>query len=348
MLFATEYDSGTRISGYAVPDGVSSSLDLCVRSGGNDIFELCANQPRPDIAASGRHHTGACGFSLSMDQIPGLADLQDLEIFELSSNVLIYRRPNMRFLPRKVLRLETHMLPLWRLDKAISPFFQYSVDNIEKYGKETTTQFFLMHNVPSVYLSGKILYRNYNFYIDEKFECIVLLQDPFEEMAERILILGHMKQATLSHMGERDTVSLQPAVAYFADTDITDEAAVHLAFKDLPDDVAAILSDPLVRQFSTTLPGERAGKRGVTAALDVLTSFAIVSLRSESDRFLDATAELLGIDPALLPPIPGFGKVPVLADMLRRSRNAGYLIEKDRELFSHIAGAVQKASNVNA
>ena len=347
MLFAVESDTGTHIAGYAVADGVSSSLNLLVRSGGTDIFEFRADEVRPEIAASGRHHTGACGFSLSLDQIPGLADLQDVEIYEPSSNLLIYRRPNMRFLPRKVLRLETHMLPLWRLDKAIAPFFQYAIDNIEKYGKETTTQFFLMHNVPSVYLSGKILYRNYNFYIDEKFECIVLLQDPYEEMSERMLILSHMKQAMLPHMGERDIASLQPAVAYFAETDITDEAAVHQAFKYLPDDVATILSDPLVRQFSTMLPGERAGKRGVTAALDVLTSFAIVSLRSDSGRFLDATAELFGINPALLPPIPGFGKVPVLADMLRRSPNAGYLIEKDRELFSHITSAMQKASNVN-
>ena len=121
-------------------------------------------------------------------------------------------------------------------------------------------------------------------------------------MAERILILSHMQHENLSHLGERDIVSLQPAVASFAKIDIADEAAVHRALKLLPEEVGSLLADPLVRQLTTAVPGERAGRRSVKASLDVLASFAIVSLRSQSDRFIDGCAELLGIEPFALPP----------------------------------------------
>lgn len=348
MLFNLEYDDGSLIVGWAVADGVSTSLDLRVCAGGEDILILRADEDKPGIVAYGRHETGACGFRLSIAQIPNLADLHDLEIYECSSGLLIYRRFRPGFLHKKILRLETSLLPLWRLDNSISLFFQYTLSNIEKYGKETTTEVFQLRNIPSVYLNGRILFSNYSYYIESNFECITVLQDPYEEMAERILILSHMQHGNLSHLGERDIVSLQPAVAYFAKIDISDEAAVHRAFKLLPEEVGALLADPLVRQLTTTVPGERAGRRSVTASLDVLASFAIVSLRSESDRFIDGCAELLGIEPSALPPIPGNGKVPVLAGMLRRSNDAGYLIEKDRELFSYISDAYKKASDIHA
>ncbi len=343
MLFSVEYDRGHEIIGYVVPDGVTGSVNLVVKINGLEIFELVASDIRIALVESGRHETGACGFRIASEDIPSLEDFMDLEIRDRDNGVLIYRRPNPKFWTKKVLRLETHMLPLWRLDNSISKYFQYSLQHIENFGRETTTQLFLLNHVSSVYLSGRILYRNYAFYIDTNFECIAALHDPYEELAERLYILTHLRKSPLPHLGARDSVSLIPAIGFVETMRIDDEKSVHDAFKHVPDEVVSLLADPLVRQLTTTVPGEPAGRNGTAAALDILSSFAIVGLRSESDKYIDACAEFLNIENMELPPVPRFPQVSALADMLRRSKHAGYLIEKDRELYNHVAHAFQTA-----
>ena len=48
--------------------------------------------------------------------MPGIAAVAGLEIEEAESGLLIYRRSRPQFVPDKVFRMETHLLPLWRID----------------------------------------------------------------------------------------------------------------------------------------------------------------------------------------------------------------------------------------
>ena len=343
MFFNIEYDTGSALAGYVFADGVNGSVDLVLRANGQDIYEFTASEPREALVHSGRHSTGSCGFYVSDQHVNGLQDIYELEIRKRDDDMLIYRRHLSTFVQKKILRLETQMIPQWRVDRYFEDKFQYYMSNIENYGRETTTQLFMLNGVNSQYISGRILFRNYAHYAEDKFDCIALIQDPYEELAERIFVFHQLKTASLPHLAAREGTSFAPAIEFIENINLNDEKSVVASFKSIPDDVAAILSDPLVRQLTTATPGEAIARNGTSAALDVLSSFAVMGLRDESETYLEACAELIGVNYSELPPVPKFSQVKQLADTLRMSKQAGYLIEKDRELYQLVVSAFKKA-----
>ncbi len=343
MFFSIEYDNGNTLAGYVVADGVSGSVDLVLRANGKDIYEFTATEMRESLVHAGRHSTGACGFHISDQHVSGLADVQELEIRKRDDNMLIYRRNLPEFTQKKILRLETQMIPQWRLDRYFEDKFQYYMNNIENLGRETTTQLFLLLGVSSQFISGRILFRNYAHYIEDKFECIALIQDPYEELAERLFVFHQLRTASLPHLAAREGTSFAPAIEFVENIKLNDEKSIITSFKSMPDDVAALLADPLVRQLTTATPGEAIARNGTAAALDVLSTFAVIGLRDDSETYLEACAELIGVNYSELPPVPKFMQVKQLADILRISKQAGFLIEKDRELYQLVSSAFKKA-----
>jgi hypothetical protein len=85
------------------------------------------------------------------------------------------------------------------------------------------------------------------------------------------------------------------------------------------------------------------GGGAVSSALDTLASFSVVGVRHESDKFLSAFAELMGVDAATLPPIQQFPGVPRLAGVLKESGALDGLLERDLELYHHVLEANEKA-----
>ena len=166
------------------------------------------------LVAAGRHDSGYCGFSIDTKLLPGLSEMADLAIFDAETGLLVYRRPNSSNIQKKLLRLETHLFPLWTLDKVLDPRFQYYSKGIENLGRETVTQLFLLNQVNSVYLSGRILYRTYASYIEAGFETILLIQNPYEELAERLLVLGNINRLGAFHLGFRDSVEMRATIGY--------------------------------------------------------------------------------------------------------------------------------------
>src|SRR3974390_2682231 len=98
MLFNIERDSGDCVVGYFVPDGFETTPHLRVRSGGVEVAQVEANELRQSLVDAGRHQTGLCGFTIADPQVPGLSGLDDLEIFDEESGLLVYRRPRGEFL----------------------------------------------------------------------------------------------------------------------------------------------------------------------------------------------------------------------------------------------------------
>jgi hypothetical protein len=228
MFFNIQHDTGNEISGYIVPDGVSGSVNLVLRVNNQDVLDFTANITIESLVHAGRHSTGECGFLISNEQLAGidftgteftgLETVYELEIRKRDDNMLIYRRPSYSFIQKKILRLETQILPLWRFDKYLEPRFQYAMNNIENYGRETTTQFFLLNGIVSEYLSGRILCRNYAHYIEDNYECITLIQDPYEELAERLLVFHQLKTAHFQHLGSREIANFRPAINFVEHT----------------------------------------------------------------------------------------------------------------------------------
>ncbi len=342
MLFNLENDAGGRVSGYVVPDGFTTHPNLIVRGRGTELLTMATNDPRDTLVAGGRHQTGMCGFVIDEDMIEGLADIDDLEIVEADSGVMIYRRPQPTHIPRKILRLETHLFPLWRLDNAVRDIFQYSAFNIDQHGRETTAQMFALNQVGSAYLSGRLFYRSYAQYADTEFKTVLILHDPYEEMAERLLVLRNIEKVGAGTLGLRDAMGLKPVIDFAAELPVGDEKALGRTLRRMPDDVAVALANPVVRQLTSSTPNEMPNSAAVASALGLLASFEIVGLRREPETFVAALAELFDIEPDLLPDIPTIPSVASLAEALRRTRAVDELIDSDLELYHHVSAAFKK------
>jgi hypothetical protein len=344
MLFNLEVDTGDRVTGYLVPDGYSAVPIIRVCSRGEQILVFQANELRESLVAAQRHETGRCGFTIDLASVPKLTTIPDLELFDHQTGLLIYRRPQPFMIQKKLFRLELHLFPLWRLDEAIGPSFQYFAKGIENRGRETVTQMFLLNQVNSVYVSGRILYRNYSYFIDSGFQTIFLIQNPYEELAERLLVLNKSNQLSVDYLGMRDTLGMRSAIAFAENLKTQDEKAMRRALRQMPIDVAATFANPLVRQLTVTAPDEMPGAGAVASALDLLGSFAVVGIRHEPQHFLYAVGELLNIDPAQLPPIPQFPKVAALARLLQSTGAVDHLLEKDLELYHTVVEAFKKSA----
>ena len=344
MYFNLESDSGDQVVGYVVPDSFSGVPNIRVCSGGDELLVFAANEVRAGLVAAGRHETGFCGFRINVEMLPSLPELRNLELTDADSGLLIYRRRQDNIIQKKVLRLETHLLPLWRLDNALEPRFQYFAQGSEKFGRESVTQMFLLNVLESVFVSGRLLYKNYAYYIESaKFNTIILIQDPYREMAERLLVLSKLGEAEVDQLGmRRDSVGMKSAIEFAKALPWQNEKALGRAVRSMPPDVAVNFVSPVVRQLTASVPDEMPSSGAVAAALDLLSSFALVGLRDDPESFLLAMSELLGIDPSALPSIPHFPQVASLGDFLKSSGAIDALIEKDCELYHLITDAYKK------
>lgn len=344
MLFNVEYDGGNRIDGYLVPDSFGARATFIVRSGARDLLTRQTSDPREALVAAKRHETGLCGFSITEDDLPGLSAMTDLELREAETGIVIYRRHSPdSVVPSKMFRLETHLNPLTAIDRALFGRFQFHFVAIERHGLETTNQMLLMNNTNSVYASGKLSYKSVEYYIDQGFSSIALIHDPYDELAERLLMLRLLAQGKGMNLGARDSLAFQAASAFAADLSLEDERALGKAFRHLEPTVVSVLVDPLVRQLTKRLPDEPIAPSAVSAALTILANFAVVGLRNAPEMFAEDLAGHLGIPAGEIPVVPVSPTVLALSARLRAHPNVERILEHDLALHHEVARAFKKS-----
>ncbi len=230
------------------------------------------------------------------------------------------------------------------MDDRLERHFQYFHKGIERHGRETTTQVFLLTNSTSLYLSGRLSFKAYATYIDETFTCVTLLRDPYMELAERLLTLRLIRQHAewAALLGERDMITYGPAIA-FAEQIESDENVLHRLFAAMPKAVIANLANPLTRYLAARTADEIPTKGAVAAALSTLSRFAIVGLREHQDLFRAQLADLLGIDVESLPAVADFSSTAGLCELLKDVPEAQLLIERDLEVYHHVKSAIEHA-----
>jgi hypothetical protein len=345
MLFNIERDEGNRIVGYVVPDTFSGTAAIRITDGQRDLMVLQCLEERAALVAAGRHATGQCGFTIDETLVADLSRQEGLEIYDNETNILIYRRrPPTEVIQKRVFRLETHLIPLWRLDDRIERHFQYFHKGIERHGRETTTQVFVLSNSSSLYLSGRLVFKAFESYIDEKFCCIAVLRDPYMELAERLLALKLVRKLAnqLPLLGARDMISYGPAIE-FAETIEQDEKQLRRAFATMPKAAIANLANPLTRLLAARTPEEVPTKGAIATALGTLSGFSVVGLRERQDLFLAQIADLFGTSAETLPAMPDFSRTAELCRVLRNVPEVEVLIEQDLEIYSHLKSAIEQA-----
>jgi len=338
VLFNLESDSGDAVCGYFVPDNFEEIPRITFVSGGKIVYEGLTDHPREVFVVHGRHRTGLCGFAVLEKDVPGLSGMSDLAVHEKTTGTLIYKRAQTDHVPKRMVRLETHLLPLWRLDNVLNRRFQYSANRIEASGRETTTQLFNLSGVRSVYLSGRVLYRAFQHYIEGHFDVVFSMHHPYEELAERLIVMAQINRTGSAILGLRENMSLEPTMAYAQSLPLGDLRALGRALRDMPVAVAKVLANPVTRQLTTSTPEEMPGGRAVSSALTTLASFAVVGLRRAQTTFARAVEEFVGLDERL-PTARELPGLTSLARLLKESREVEWLIEQDLVLYNHIADA---------
>lgn len=342
MLFNVNVDTPNFLLGYVVPDSFVGRCDIVVMRDGQEILRKPSGDRREELRIGGRHETGDCGFVITEQDLPDLAHIPDFQIYEPESGLMIFRRcPPEAVVPQRIFRLETQLLPLARLDRALQPRFQLHYPLIDRFGVETHYQVFLL-NRDSVFISGRVPYRSLEHYIDQGFETIALIQDPFEEMAERILVMRLMAQGYQSYLGARDAVGYEEAIAFAADLQLEDERDLKRAFRDISLGAETVLGDPLLRQLTTRLPSEAVQPASVAGALNTLSSFKIVGLRHHGHLFVEDVAAQFSLDPADLPTIDQIPATKALAERLRACPPVELLLENDLALYGYVRDAFEK------
>jgi hypothetical protein len=346
MIFNIFHDSGDRVSGTIIPDNPSVVCNIRVLAGGGEIAVLPTNELNQRVLDLRLHDTGLVNFTITERSLSGLATFDDLEIHDADTDILFYRRLRPSMLLGKYLRLETHLLPLRRLDDAVKSRFQMHYSGIETRGLNFSRQIFVLSQ-NSIYASGRILVNNFMFCVDKGFKFIVTLHDPYVELAERILVLNNIKKVGTSFLGERESIHLGKAIEYAASLPVTSENALKKALQQMPTDLIVALANPVVRQLSTSNLDEPLGKGSVARALDFLSQSTVIGLRSEPELFAHSLGELFDLDPISLRVAPPLQKVIELAEAVRSWSFLEVVLEKDLELYHYVLEAHQQAYGAN-
>jgi hypothetical protein len=343
MIFNIYHDGGDRVCGTVIPDSYSSICRIRASVLGRKVGVFPTDEFNQGVRDVGAHETGLVNFSITEEKLPGLATFEDLELHEADSNLLLYRRFRPGMISQKFLRLETQLLPLWRLDEAVKHRFQQYYREIEALGRGCTTQLFHLSQ-DSIYASGRILIKNFMFCVDNGFKFIAMVRDPYEELAERLLVMNKIEKGGVNPLGERELMNLREAIDYSGSLPIDNERAFTRALRRMPMDVAMSLANPVVRQFSTSILDEQPSQGGVAAALDVLAQSSLVGLRVESEQFASSFGELVSEDLTNISLFPVFPKVIELAEIIRGSGYCDTILEKDLELYGYVLESRRRAA----
>lgn len=348
MLFNVEADRGAQIVGYFVPDDFTATPSLRIVDQSGEIAVVACNEARPSLVVAGRHATGQCGFNIDESIVPNITGNDTLALYDADTGLLVYRRRNSaQVVHERILRIETHLFPLWRLDNAVEHKFQYFHKGVERYGRETATQMFLLKEATSLYISGRLSFKAYETYTDDEFKCVVILHEPYEELAERLLTLKHVKSFGDELLGARDMVAFDAAIEFAQELRL-DEAGLRRAFDAMPKAVIGLLTNPVTRQLTQEAADSAPVKGAVGRALDALSRCAIVGIREHQAFFVEQLEELCGLAFGGLPDIASFPAVAELAGLLRRIPEVELLIEQDLEVYFTVQDAIRQSLRLEA
>lgn len=344
MLFLIDVDTGDALIGYLVPDSLTEPGKYVIRANGEEVYRGETDIEHPALVAVRRHETGRCGLHITEQQVPGLSQMQELDIVDLVTGQAIYRRrPLEDLVHKRVFRLETHLLPLSGLDRSIQSRFQLWFPHIDRTGYETTTQIFNQKS-ESVLVSGRVAYPTVEHLVSKgPYEPITIVHDPFDELAERLLFL-RLAANRPGVLGERDNLMFTETLAFAKEVNLDSGKNMRRIFSTLDETVASRLANPLVRQLATLDHGEPVVGSAVSKALSALSGFAVVGIRRRPDLFVDALGEIVldleEHDVTVAPPIPAATE---LADRLRDCPPVEDLLQYDLALYHIISDAFEKS-----
>jgi hypothetical protein len=342
MLFHIDADEGSRISGWVVPDNPGVTPSVIVLVPDREELRVSATVLRSDVVELGFHHaSGMIGFVIDDSVVPGLAQIQEIEIIEGEGRIPIYRRYQIsRHLEKKLCYFDLSVMPQRRLMQRLSGHFALTYNYAQRYPLETTMMIVNNFSATSVLITGRPNFiRQYGLLRNAGYLIAALLRDPYEELAERLIFINLLATSKASHLLPQ-FVSDVPALIDFArDISFSDQKALTAKFRMATPEQREAMTSPMTRVFGCGLE-ERPEHRHVSTALDNLGSVDVVGVRARFGDFRSLLSNVLGADVIGQDELEMFDKVREARDILAKIGVVSDLLENDLNLYSFASEAV--------
>ncbi len=291
MQFHIDLDNDEVIAGWLIPDNPNTMPTFVICSPGQPNVTLSANVPRPDIKELGHHNTGMVGFVVNETILPGLSQLDELQIRDGESGILIYRRR--KGLPQRIFCYDLAMLSLTMLAEKLLNKFTLCYNEIQQHPFDTAFSILNNQSAPSVFGSGRPPLARYNDLLRKNnFTVIALLQHPQENLAQRLLLARKIATGYI----EYDMEGLEPLVELARKIPLDHTDALETALAKIAETHPTQVVNPFVRTLACG-PDERPEQRHVAIALNNLAAMDLVGLSGQHfETFRSILAEMLADD----------------------------------------------------
>lgn len=344
MRFYLHADHGNLIKGWVTPDNPVAISRVYVSVEGRRVAEVSATLTDPVLQRRGWHSTGQCHWEVTEAIVPGLADAVHLEIHDVDTNVLVYRRmPDDGLCKDKVVLVNTGIHPESALQAALYPHFRQSYFGIGRFSEEVLAVLFDTPNLTSCLMSGGLVYPRYeHHFVQAETLTMMLVQDPFVEMATRMVWLRERVGLAEDAVQNWRLGDLVDAAAFTTDYDYDDVKSLKRFFRMLPESAYRLLYNPLTRQLGTRLPEDRILPPNSIIAVEVLARIGIVGHRDHFEAFAATVFDRLGIEAAVPSPSPISEETYALADRLRTLKVAQEFLIFDEVMSEAVRKSVAR------
>ncbi|MEA1834801.1 hypothetical protein U8607_22150 [Methylobacterium durans] len=345
MRFFVDFDRGDLIRFWMTPDNPTAIGRVAVSVGGRRVAEVPATIVDPNIRAFGWHATGQCTYELTEAEVPGLPGLPELEIHDLDTNLLIYRRASAEGLCQsKVLLINTGIKPETVIQGLMYKHFQQSYFGLGKLTEDMLRCIFESGTIASSFLSGSIVVPRYeNFLPPDQILTAALIHDPHVEMATRMLWLRAQADLGADPGQVWRLGRLAEAATFMTEFDLLDLKSLKRLFRLLPEPAYRLLYNPLTRQLGTRLPDDRVHPGNSIVAVEILSRIGIVGHRDAFEAFVATLLDRLEIQDTVPAPEPIPADVIDLAGRLRQVRPVDDMLIFDTVMADVVRSSVAKA-----
>jgi hypothetical protein len=336
MRFQIAQDNGTQVMGWVLPDNPASVSRVRVFFGDTFQTTVEASILAKHVKDQGLHNTGFVGFTITEKNCKGVVDARDLRVYDDETNLLIYqRRPSHPVVEQKLFRLETQLLRATPLNDLLIPRFHMAYTGLENLPQETTKSVVGIQFTTSLYVTGALQVRA----IEDKLreggcKTAILLRDPYEELAERLLILRWAATpqgaSSSAHLGRGS----QNAIDALRDAPLDTPGNVEAVLGRLNENAERALFDTTTRLLAVKNWDEPLDSHSVGAALEALSHFEIVGVRSDLRGFLDVLEAVCNAEEQLPEvKLELYPSVRKLTDLIRPIQSVSARISRDLELY---------------
>ena len=336
-------DHGTSITGYVVPDNPTAISRITISVHGRQRLALEATKVDEHLRQLGLHATGQCTFEITDAQLPDLAELERLEIYDADTNVLVHRRAP-RAVEAKVMLFNTSIEPESTIETALFPHFRQSYFGIARFPEEILRALLDTRSVTSCLLSGAAMFPRYEGHIvNAEASSMIMVHDPFAEMARRLIWLRERTGLASDAAQAWRLGPLAEAALFAAEYDYADAKSLKRFFRMLPEAAYRMLYNPLTRQLGTRGPEDEFKPGNSVIAAEILSHIDVVGHRDYFEAFVASAFNHIGVEADIPAPPAIPAETLALAERLRPLRFAQDMINFDAIISDAVRSSVAKS-----